>query len=1460
MAKPKTSRNGRIALPLGILLLALCFLFLAYSAWQQREAQWRDHLFLDARAQLNGMHHAQHAMRGEAQIAVYSLREDPDVRRLIRRIHTLIEQHGRGHPEVQRLRAQLIQDLDGFWHLLQQAGAKELQIHLAADQTALLRMQSPETWGDRHDAARPLLRSVAASGTQQSGLTLHLDGASESAVAPILADDTPDSPAIATLQVGFPAFSAGEPDSGEGLALLIDSSALAPGAMRSPLPALGHGRWLLADQIGGPLPNWLSEALSNLDSDQPERLYTNSNGTWLLSLIPIDAVTRGQTNGKQASAMLLWRDITARATSHLQEQQQLAAKWLLGLLAACSLFTVLLLSSQQTARRQMLHHANAIRTESRKRERNRQLLEIIARTQSAYIQQNQMSCSLDEVLEHILQLTGYRIGVLSQAVVDADGQSQLQVLDTLDRRPDRQPAAPALLAAMHSASRDQQAQLIDSDDPDLHNAALLPLLYGGRLMGMLALGHGNNPTDAELLDFLAPLQTSLGQLLYALRQREENEALQQRLERQRMALRSLNRIAADFGLSHQQRLQHLLDLGCDYLQLDLGLVSRISGDLYEVQAANSGDDAPEAGTRFEFEQTYCNLTFQHHDVLAIDSMGRSRFNGHPCYQAFALECYIGIPLFVDGNRYGTLNFSSATPRQRPFDEVDLDFMRLCARWCSGLLEHAAEQTAREALLQRFAKLNQHVPGMVYQYQLSSDGRSWFPFASDGIRNIYDLTPEQASLSADRAIELIHPDDHDRILAEIAESARQLTEWRAEYRIRHPRLGEIWVAGYASPEPLDNGDIVWHGFITDITARKRIEQNLASEQQRLARIIDATGVGSWEWDLTSHQLQVSSRWLQMLGYPADYPQPLDASTWVDLIHPEDRPNAHAQMVAHLRGETDHLRYICRSRHRDGHWVWIQSHGQVTHRDASGHALWMSGIHADISQEMAASEETREARAFLDAVINASTEVAIIAVDNRGIITLFNSGAEKLLGYRANEVVGLMSPERFHLASEVQERSIELTRRYGNPIEGLEVFLHEARGGGSEIRPWTYLRKDGQQRLVNLTVTRIDNASGEPVGFLGIATDITDLINTTRALQQSESRFRSMVGNLPGAVYRCNPNQGWNMSYLSNEIERITGYPASEFVDGQHRSYASVVHPDDLHHLQIRLNVPSSQPSFECTYRLIRADGQMVQVREKGRGEFDNQGQLLGVDGFIWDVTEQVRVEQMKAQFVSTVSHELRTPLTAISGAIKLIDGGALGPVPEPMHRLLGIAAQNSDNLHRLINDLLDMDKLTAGKLHIDLQPHRLRPLLERALELNQSYAEQFQVAQTLGQVDDVQVLVDDQRLGQMLANLLSNAAKFSHPQGTVRLDALRHGDTVEISVHDNGIGIPAAEQARIFDKFFQVDSTSTRKRHGSGLGLAITRELARRMGGDIGFESSNEAGSRFWIRLPCSCPETAPDSV
>ncbi|SFL91964.1 PAS domain S-box-containing protein [Halopseudomonas pachastrellae] len=1442
MTTPDHTRNGRLALPLGMLLLTLCFLYLGISAWREHDRTWQAQQYGRAEAALRDLQQEQQSLRLQARIAAFSLSEDPDTLRLLRRIAYLVRLHGLQDPEVKRLRSQLENDLSGFWQLLQQAGAKELQIHLAPDGVALLRMQRPERWADLQDAKRSLLLRSQQEGTAVDGLALYPEGASESAVVPVFASQAPDSRVIATLQVGFPVFAQHRDNGQQSLALLVRPE----DELASALPNVQTGRWLLADSTGPVNLGVLRRATQALNGNGGPQIFMHDHHVWLADLHPRAAYRVGTSAALDDAALLLCRDISDAYAAHRTALLRQAGSWLLAWLIAITLFNLLLIYSRRAARRQMALHAEAISAQSQRRERDRQLLEIISRSQSDYIQQNDFAAALKQLLQQILELTHFTRADFFQAQPDDDGKLQLLQLGSSTSAPLPDALQPMLLRVLREAHPEQISANPDRGTP---RALALPLMFAGCQRGVLALSGGEQPLDPELRSFLAPLQNALGQLLHAQRQQQDNQAMQHSLERQRQALRHLNRLAADPALTLQQRLVQLLDLGCDYLRLDLGLVSHIEEDRYRVEAASSTEGAPPVGSLFDFGQTYCSLTWQAGDVLAIDRMGQSRFSGHPCYRQFGLESYIGVALIVGDQRFGTLNFSSASPRSQRFDEADTDFVRLCGRWCSSLLEQAAAQHQREALLQRFHKLTQHLPGMVFQYQVNQSGHGWFPYASEGIANIYDMTPEQAALDAQPAIDLIHPDDLPMVQEDIRRSSIELSDWRSEYRVRHPRLGEIWVAGYSSPELLENGDLVWHGFIADISERKQIEQRLNEERARLARIIDATRVGTWEWRLDNNTLEASVRWYQMLGYQPEELAPLSIDTWASLMHPKDVPAIRAQLYDHLRGGSDHLSYLCRARHRDGRWIWVQSQGQVTERDAAGRALAMSGIHSDVSAEVRASEEVREARTYLSAVINASTEVAIIATDPDGLITLFNSGAQRLLGYSSEEVVGSATPMQFHLPSEVAERSSQLSAQIGQSIEGLELLLHEPRQGKSDIRAWTFVRKDGRQRQVRLTVTRIADDNDQLIGFLGMASDITELVYTSRALQASESRYRGMVSNLPGAVYRCHANENWTMSYMSQEIERISGYPATDFINNARRSYASIIVPEDLPLTLQCLALTPDNPNFELSYRLIHANGHQVQVREKGRGEFDKDGQLLGFDGFIWDATEQARVEQMKSQFVSTVSHELRTPLTAIIGSLKLIHGGALGQLPDSMQSLLGVAVQNSETLHRLINDLLDMDKLTAGKLQIELVRQPLEPLLQQALQLNQSYAEQYDVRQQLGQVDAVEVEVDAQRLGQVLANYLSNAAKFSNAGDSITLSAIADERWVEISVEDRGIGIPEQEQPRIFDKFFQVDSSNTRKRAGSGLGLAISRELARRMGGEVGFMSTAGVGSRFWIRLP-----------
>lgn len=246
------------------------------------------------------------------------------------------------------------------------------------------------------------------------------------------------------------------------------------------------------------------------------------------------------------------------------------------------------------------------------------------------------------------------------------------------------------------------------------------------------------------------------------------------------------------------------------------------------------------------------------------------------------------------------------------------------------------------------------------------------------------------------------------------------------------------------------------------------------------------------------------------------------------------------------------------------------------------------------------------------------------------------------------------------------------------------------------------------------------------------------------------------------------------------------------------------------------------------------------------------------GIVRDITERVKIERMKTEFISTVSHELRTPLTSIRGSLGLIAGGVAGELPLQAKVLVDIAHKNCDRLILLVNDILDMEKIEAGKMEFDAQPLELMALLQHSLVTNQAYAEQYRVRYELtGELSDLKVKVDANRMQQVLANLLSNAAKFSPAGEWVAVSVGSDGRRVRIEVSDHGSGIPAQFRSRIFEKFAQADSSDTRNKGGTGLGLSITRAIVEQMGGRIGFDSQPNVLTTFWVEFPIWRQESLP---
>lgn len=295
-----------------------------------------------------------------------------------------------------------------------------------------------------------------------------------------------------------------------------------------------------------------------------------------------------------------------------------------------------------------------------------------------------------------------------------------------------------------------------------------------------------------------------------------------------------------------------------------------------------------------------------------------------------------------------------------------------------------------------------------------------------------------------------------------------------------------------------------------------------------------------------------------------------------------------------------------------------------------------------------------------------------------------------------------------------------------------------------------------------------------------------------------------------------------------------------VENLNRQYSST--DTHYHQFEVKLNAASGQlvmgmVSLGIYYRTEKSIHWMVQVI---------------------DISERAKLDQLKNDFVSTVSHELRTPLTSIVGGLKILASGAFGKFEPQVDKIIGIATQNSEKLAQLINDLLDMDKLIAGKMELHLTHQALAPLLLHALETNKPFADQHQVSFKLTLPDEpIYVNVDGLRLQQVMSNLLSNAAKFSPSGSQIVINTSFCTEGIQVNVIDQGSGISLDDQKKLFRKFSQINSSSTRPQGGSGLGLAISKELMSKMNGTLGLTSSVGEGSTFYFVLPLSVmPELA----
>src|ERR1700730_4484397 len=542
-----------------------------------------------------------------------------------------------------------------------------------------------------------------------------------------------------------------------------------------------------------------------------------------------------------------------------------------------------------------------------------------------------------------------------------------------------------------------------------------------------------------------------------------------------------------------------------------------------------------------------------------------------------------------------------------------------------------------------------------------------------------------------------------------------------------------------------------------------------------------------------------------------------------------------------------------------------------------------------REVRRQEDLIKTGALQSAIFN-SANFSSIATDAKGVIQIFNVGAERMLGYAAADVMNKITPADISDPQELIVRADALSAELGTPITpGFEALVFKASRGIEDIYELTYIRKDGSRFPAVVSVTALRDAQDAIIGYLLIGTDNTarkqieeERMRLDQRLRDQHFYTRSLIQSNIDAPMTTDARGILNG--VNKETEAVTGCTRDELIGAPFKNYFT-----DPARAEAGINRVLSEgkvTNYELTARA--RDGKLTVVSYNATTFHDRDRSLQGVFAAARDVTELKLFEQtlqqknaeledasrMKSEFLANMSHELRTPLNAIIGFSEVLRDGLMGEMTEKQRGFIGDIFGSGKHLLALINDILDLSKVEAGKMTLDLETVELPSFFMNSLSIIREKAATRHIGLTMDATEELgSILADPRKVKQIVYNLLSNAVKFTVDGGHVTLRAGRvpraevgqlsgsragrcfaladnaFTEFLKISVTDNGIGISAAGLEQLFTPFSQVDSGLARKFEGTGLGLVMVKLLAELHGGTVAVESAVGEGSCFTVWLP-----------
>ena len=638
----------------------------------------------------------------------------------------------------------------------------------------------------------------------------------------------------------------------------------------------------------------------------------------------------------------------------------------------------------------------------------------------------------------------------------------------------------------------------------------------------------------------------------------------------------------------------------------------------------------------------------------------------------------------------------------------------------------AESAEHEAL-NKLHKIADQLPGVAYQFRLSPDGSSSLPYVSNRARELYRIDPGEYLNDATKAFALVHPDDLSAYLASIETSARNLSPWQIEYRLKFADGIETWVFGKALPQLEADGSVLWHGFVTDITEQKLAELRLRENEEKMRTLFEMSPLGIARNTLAGNFNEVNQAMLDITGYTQ---KELKELSYWDLT-PIEYQKYEAKQLNALTNTGSYGPYEKEYIHRDGHRIPVRLNGVLIKSSDGEPYIW--SIVEDITQR-----KQDEAQMRLLAKVFSNAAVSIIICDANNQIIAVNPAFTAVTGYEQQEALG-KNPSFMSARStpksvyDAMWRSITTNDFWKGELLNLD--------------------KSGNIQIKWLSISVIRDPSGTITHYIGSFTDITDLKRVEQELRKVNDELESRV---------------------------------------------------------------------------------------------DSRTQELAV------AREQAEAaNRAKSSFLANMSHEIRTPMNSVIGMTELL---LMTSLNTQQRDYLEIISLSGKHLLSIINDILDLSKIEAGKLEIETIDFELAHVIKMTKNIIDIKAETKALAIVYAIDSNISPVLrgDPTRLEQVLINYANNAIKFTE-KGEINLRIKVREETetdylLRFEVQDTGIGMTQETQNLLFKSFQQADASNTRLYGGTGLGLAISKSLIEMMGGEVGVISQLGHGSLFWFEV------------